>query len=71
MFPICFTNTGNTISEGEARANAKLIAAAPELLEACKQVYALLNHPAEDFSHGKDRACELLAHAIATAEGEQ
>ena len=53
---------------GECEANARLIAAAPELLEACKSALALIQISTDykDMSTAK----ELMA-AIARAEGEE
>jgi hypothetical protein len=48
----------------ESIANARLIAAAPELLEACKFAFAAMN--SED---GRKRAEQALIAAIAKAEG--
>jgi hypothetical protein len=51
--------------------DARLIAAAPELLAACKESLARLDGmTTEEFSNGGDRAVRgLLAAAIAKAEG--
>ena len=55
-------------SRQEQRANAHLIAAAPELLEACREVLGLL----PDFEDGPGGACEnILETAIAKAKGDK
>lgn len=59
-FPVCRIEP---ISEGEGEANAHLIAAAPDLLEACKRVLSELDY----VSIGAE---EDLRAAIAKAEGE-
>jgi hypothetical protein len=51
------------ISDETKRANAQLIAAAPDLLEACKAALAY-------FHDAKAGPCEALRAAIAKAEGE-
>lgn len=60
------------ISEEEARANAQLIAASPELLKACKKTLKMIKgrFPLE---HGRDdigEAWGALENAIAKAEGK-
>ncbi len=54
-------------------ANAPLIAASPQILEASKETYKmLLNMTTEDFKRGKDRMVrELLELAISAAEGKE
>ncbi len=54
------------ISE-ECKANARLIAAAPELLEACKSAlgYRKQTH------HGTDKCIAILTGVIAKAEGDE
>jgi hypothetical protein len=63
--PIARTLFSELIGAKEHKANAHLIAAAPELYEACVQ--ALMN--AEDY--GDECIAELLKEAIAKAEGKQ
>ena len=60
---VAATQTG--INEEEQQANAKLIAAAPDLLEACKAVLDIVNA----YSHipAQLKACEILQEAIAKA----
>ena len=54
------------IENPEERANARLIAAAPDLLEAAKLSLKML-----EFNPGKDHpACDILRAAIKKAEGE-
>ncbi|WP_455387396.1 hypothetical protein [Petrachloros mirabilis] len=56
------SNSGYFVSEAEALSNARLIAAAPELLDACKKaLYAL---------KGREHA-QFLRDAIAKATGTQ
>jgi len=57
----CDFGASQTVPVSEAEANARLIAAAPELLEACRQ--ALFAIPT---THG---AFQTIAAAIAKAEG--
>jgi hypothetical protein len=56
----------------DGAANAHLIAAAPDLLEACRRIYRLTMCPAA-FLPGpiyvSVEECDLLARAIARAEG--
>ena len=54
-------------ADDESRANACLIAAAPELLEACRRAKSLL----EDEGYQWSATLILLTQAIAKAEGEQ
>lgn len=55
---------------GESEANARLIAAAPELLEACKEAVALItNHESGHCREFEEAQARLLA-AIKAAEGE-
>ena len=54
----------------QARANAKLIAAAPDLLEACKALLAAHSGICEgDGDMGEDEDCARARRAIAKAEG--
>jgi hypothetical protein len=53
-----------TIPEEEARANALLIAAAPDLLEALKFAQSIIGHP-------DDVGSQMIAAAIAKATGEK
>jgi hypothetical protein len=50
------------------KANARLIAAAPALLEACKRSLDIIN----SYSHipAQSKACKILQEAIAKAEEE-
>jgi len=69
---ICDT-AWQTINVTEARANARLIAAAPDLLEALKRTVSRLeSHTAEietcDLPHGTELALEQARTAIAKAE---
>jgi hypothetical protein len=54
--------------EGETEANAHLIAAAPDLLAACKAFIAA--DPAEGYSGAEYSALKLMHAAIAKAEGK-
>lgn len=62
------------ILESEAEANARLIAAAPDLLDACKQAVKRYCgcHNTEDANwHGQSCPMPVLIAAIAKAEGNQ
>jgi hypothetical protein len=65
----CMTNQGN-LSSAEcliaAQANARLIAAAPELLAACKEA----RHWITSESRGEEDCLKQLDAAIDTAEGQ-
>jgi len=63
---IYFDKLGNdlTTCEEERRANARLIAAAPELFEACEKALSAL-----EYFDGPEDAIELVREAIAKAEG--
>jgi len=66
--------------DSEQEANARLIAAAPELLEACKVAYdAIKAQPIDSFGEGRDgeltwpirdEILNNIAKAIAKAEGD-
>jgi hypothetical protein len=51
--------------DGEACANARLIAAAPLLLDACKELLIYLG----DWDDLEDETCRAARHAIEFAEG--
>lgn len=54
----------------ELEANARLIAAAPDLLEACKQVLdAQVANDQSQWEHLLDEALERIEAAVAKAEG--
>lgn len=61
--------TGGSESYEEYQANARLIAAAPELLEACKQAYDVIDDM--DGPWNLDRIYNTLKVAIAKAEGKR
>jgi len=75
QFTICGPNykavaeTKTRRSDDECRANARLIAAAPELLEACKAVIAALSQN-KTFPADIDAAKKWLNDAITKAEGK-
>lgn len=65
--PIC--EVCEHISSEEAEANARLIAAAPDLLEACELLLAVINHPSlqvSDSNLNKKRRIAMGAIAKAT-----
>lgn len=55
------------IERDEQVANARLIAAAPDLLAACELAYSGFGFPIDDESH--NRITNALANAIAKAKG--
>ena len=57
------------LGEAEQEANARLIAAAPELLEACQAINAL--DPQESSTGDWNEAFKLIAAAITKATGGQ
>jgi hypothetical protein len=59
-----------TVSEGDHEANARLIAAAPDMLAALEAVTACLRgfHAAEDFGPLDDEAIEAALNAISKAK---
>jgi len=65
---------GKKIPQEITQANARLIASAPELLEACKMVDIILNNKnvtlPKDKRITKQQAMDLLSQAIAKAEGK-
>lgn len=68
-------SAGSPIDEAlsEAQANARLIAAAPDLLAACRTAYARLNRfgEHESIAHGGEGTLRgILWAAIAEAEGD-
>jgi len=65
---LCEPN-GELLRENEAEANAHLIAAAPELLEACKQALRTLEARGVDIY--SDPRYLLVKQAIAKAEGQK
>ena len=63
--------------DGSAEANAQLIAAAPELLEACKIAMKIVQYPNMTKQYSKasyeysEKARELISIAIAKVEGTE
>lgn len=53
----------------EQRANAALIAAAPELLDACRAAFRVLDHSEALHLHQRDKTWGKLGQAILKAEG--
>lgn len=72
-YVIAWTGHKDFGSLPEHKANAALIAAAPELLEACKSMIARLeNLTSDDFHKGREKAeRERMIAAIAAAEGRK
>jgi len=63
-------NTVTTRGHDETKANAFLMAAAPELLEACKAALNFLDYiPPSDKKWSKVEVLDMLDAAIAKAEG--
>ena len=62
---ICYTQME---AKGDPIANARLIAAAPELLEHCKRMFNVCTHPKTTKSEMKQIAREAM-NTIAKAEG--
>ena len=60
----------NHVESEEDYANARLIAAAPELLEALRALYKVLEPAEGDFSKAEQFAMELARAAIRKATGE-
>lgn len=61
---------GSKIAVANNKANARLIAAAPELLEACKEVHRLMAYPV--LTHSTfDRIRDILKQAITKAQGKE
>lgn len=65
----CVCSTSNL--KGRAEANARLIAAAPELLDAAKLVLVDLDHYVSNHGPGPDVRLATLRAAIAKAEGQE
>ena len=61
--------TGGEVSTNEAKANARLIAASPDLLTACESAFALLTDPTAEPGDA-DAVTAMLLTAIAKARGE-
>ena len=70
-----YPHSGYFPSENEAKANARLSAAAPELLEALEMLYAVVQGECpsllDEDSGGDSRLDIAIAAAIAKAKGEQ
>ena len=67
---IAYTETCTGLEKDEA--NAQLISAAPELLEACKKALSIIEYLGEEHNTTAGEEEEkLLKQAIAKAEGEQ
>jgi hypothetical protein len=66
---VCFSNSEYELCRTEISADARLIAAAPELLEALSWCIAALNSRGIDSTTGElDRAKQILAKATGGAE---
>jgi hypothetical protein len=68
LYSICSVTLG--WNDAEDAANARLIAAAPQMLDALHEVLALLNNPDADGTDANRVEREILA-VIAKATGEQ
>lgn len=71
---VCITHNNDSLPPEKAIANARLIAAAPELLEACKDMVELLSRFINETS-GDNRGTivflKVIRDAIAKAEGDK
>lgn len=61
--------TGIKYDQGENAANARLIAAAPDLLDACKNIVAACELTEDAYYDAIDTAMNIARAAIAKAEG--
>jgi hypothetical protein len=66
MRSVCFADVEGETPD-EAAANAALIAAAPELLEACKESLRFIVNRPENWALGTQ---DMIERAIAKAEGK-
>ena len=69
LHPICHIQ--NSFEENEDRANARLIAAAPELLEQCKFLEKVLTEAIMSGDSGADLELDQLRELLAKVEGEK
>ena len=70
-FDIGITDLTPVPTEGSAESNARLIAAAPELLEACKIVLDLCYEEESHLMMEEPPYLKLIRKAIAKAEGRE
>jgi len=57
------------VCDRATEANARLIAASPDLLRACNAALAYLADPPSKFSDNRQEAANIIRNAIAKAEG--
>lgn len=63
-----YDTDGNPVAEDVTLDRAMLIAAAPNMLEVCKEVFIIINSTTH--LYGLEDACDLLRAIVDEAEGE-
>lgn len=72
MRRICTVNNGSgLLPKEEQEANARLIAAAPDLLKACEEINNGIRHIKGQLPEEMKKPYQLLQQAIAKAEGNR